>query len=188
MELVGAHNEALSMIDSIEMSLESQKTKVTEKDRGEVELDDIEGVKRQIVQKEEREKGSVGFSIYWKYITSCNGGALVPCILIAAIVSELLQVTSNYWLAWGSPVSGSADVVAPVKGSTLMIVYVGLAFGSMICIFVRAMCLTTAGYKTANLLFNKMHLCIFRAPMSFFDATPSGRILNRVRRSIICFI
>ncbi|CAI9295434.1 unnamed protein product [Lactuca saligna] len=84
---------------------------------------------------------------------------------------------SNYWLAWASPVSQGEK--PPVGGSTLIIVYISLAFGSTFCIFIRAMCLTTAGYKTANLLFNKMHSCIYHAPMSFFDATPSGRILNR---------
>ncbi|KAI3810261.1 hypothetical protein L1987_19872 [Smallanthus sonchifolius] len=177
MELVGAHKEALSIIDSINTNFESENTKVIEKERDEVKSDDTKVTKGQIVQKEEREKGSVGFSIYWKYITSAYGGALVPCILLAAIVFELLQVASNYWLAWASPVS--QDVAPPVGGTTLITVYVSLAFGSTLCVFVRAMCLTTAGYKTANLLFNKMHLCIFRAPMSFFDATPSGRILNR---------
>ena len=76
----------------------------------------------------------------------------------------------------------------PVGGSTLILVYVGLALGCTLCIFIRAMCLTTAGYKTANLLFHKMHLCIFRAPMSFFDATPSGRILNRVSQCSNCVL
>lgn len=52
----------------------------------------------------------------------------------------------------------------------------------------RSTLLATAGYKTATLLFNKMHYCIFRAPMSFFDATPSGRIINRVRSCLINFI
>ncbi|XP_076929223.1 ABC transporter C family member 3-like [Bidens hawaiensis] len=177
MELVGAHNEALSMIDSINTNFESENTKVNEKESVEVKPDDTNETKGQIVQKEEREQGSTGFSIYWKYITSAYGGALVPFVLLTAIAFESLQVASNYWLAWASPVS--PDEVPPVGGTTLIAVYVGLAFGSMLCIFVRAVCLTTAGYKTANLLFNKMHLCIFRAPMSFFDATPSGRILNR---------
>ncbi|XP_076916141.1 LOW QUALITY PROTEIN: ABC transporter C family member 3-like [Bidens hawaiensis] len=175
MELVGAHNE--SMIDSINTNFEPENTKVNEKENVEVKPDDTNETKGQIVQKEERENGSAGFSIYWKYITSAYGGVLVPFVLLAAIVFESLQVASNYWLAWASPVS--PDEEPPVGGTTLITVYVGLAFGSMLCIFVRAMCLTTVGYKTANLLFNKMHLCIFRAPMSFFDATPSGRILNR---------
>ncbi|KAK1440244.1 hypothetical protein QVD17_06069 [Tagetes erecta] len=177
MELVGAHKEALSVIDSININYESENTNVTEKDKAEVKSDDTKVTKGQIVQKEEREKGSVGFSIYWKYITSAYCGVLVPCILLAAIVFEVLQVASNYWLAWASPVS--QDEEPPVGGTTLITVYIGLAFGSMFCIFIRAMCLTTAGYKTANLLFNKMHVCIFHSPMSFFDATPSGRILNR---------
>ncbi|XP_023733602.1 ABC transporter C family member 3 isoform X1 [Lactuca sativa] len=173
MELVNARNQALSVIDSIKTSFGSKKTKVME----EADRVEVESKRQQQVQKEEREKGSVGFFVYWKYITTAYGGALVPCILVAATVYELLQLLSNYWLAWASPVSQGEK--PPVGGSTLIIVYISLAFGSAFCIFIRAMCLTTAGYKTANLLFNKMHSCIFHAPMSFFDATPSGRILNR---------
>ncbi|XP_024965505.1 ABC transporter C family member 3-like isoform X4 [Cynara cardunculus var. scolymus] len=177
MELVGAHKEALSVIDSINTSFEYENPQVTDEDRNEFKSEKTEGTNRQLVQKEEREKGSVGLSIYWRYITSAYKGALVPFILLTAVLFELIQVASNYWLAWASPVSDG--MVPPVGGSTLIIVYVGLAIGSTFCIFGRAMWLTIAGYVTAKLLFNKMHLCIFHAPMSFFDATPSGRILNR---------
>ncbi|RVX14781.1 ABC transporter C family member 3 [Vitis vinifera] len=137
----------------------------------------IDGPKGQLVQEEEREKGEVGLRVYWKYIRTAYGGALVPFILLSQILFQLLQIGSNYWMAWASPVSD--DVKPAVRGSTLMIVYVALAVGSSFCVLSRAMLLVTASYKTATIVFNKMHLSLFRAPMSFFDATPSGRILNR---------
>ncbi|KAK3198715.1 hypothetical protein Dsin_022130 [Dipteronia sinensis] len=80
-------------------------------------------------------------------------------------------------MAWETPVS--KDLKPPVGGFKLLFVYLALAIESSFCILPRETLLVTAGYKTATQLFNRMHLCIFRAPMSFFDATPSGRILNR---------
>ncbi|KAG4122768.1 hypothetical protein ERO13_D11G287200v2 [Gossypium hirsutum] len=192
MELVGAHKKALSALDTVEASsVSEQTTSEGESDIGTTngkvqkqenqgnrsfKVDDV-GPKGQLVQEEEREKGQVGFSVYWKYITTAYGGALVPLILLAQILFQIFQISSNYWMAWGSPVS--ADIKPPVGSFTLIMVYLALAIASAICVFARSMLLGTAGYKTATLLFIKMHLCIFRAPMSFFDSTPNGRILNR---------
>lgn len=189
MELVGAHQEALTAIDTVKGEALRKSEEMTgdntnvQKDKNisdgqNGKVDDIVGTKGQIVQEEEREKGSVGFSVYWKYITTAYGGALVPFMLLAQVGFQLLQIGSNYWMAWATPVSKSEP--PPVGSSTLIIVYVALGIASALCILARTMLLVTAGYKTASLLFHKMHLCIFRAPMSFFDATPSGRILNRV--------
>ncbi|XP_022735021.1 ABC transporter C family member 3-like [Durio zibethinus] len=192
MELVGAHKKALSTLDTVEAgpvsensmsegdgAMEIAKQKVQNKENQSNESGKVEdvGPKGQLVQEEEREKGKVGFSVYWKYITTAYGGALVPLILLAQILFQIFQIGSNYWMAWASPVS--AYVKPPVGSFTLIIVYLALAIASAFSVFARAMLLNTAGYKTATLLFKKMHLCVFRAPMSFFDSTPSGRILNR---------
>ncbi|KAJ0046711.1 hypothetical protein Pint_03906 [Pistacia integerrima] len=168
MELMGAHKQALSALESIDEHKDIQNDKAEE----------VAEAKGQLVQEEEeREKGRVGFWVYWKFITTAYGGALVPFILLAQILFQALQIGSNYWMALATPVS--EDAKQPVGGFTLITVYVALAIGSSFCILCRATLLATAGYKTASVLFNKMHLCIFRAPMAFFEATPSGRILNR---------
>ncbi|WJX84280.1 Canalicular multispecific organic anion transporter 2, variant 2 [Trifolium repens] len=188
MELVGAHREALSTLESLDGGKASNEISTLEQEvnyisgtheeaNKEVQVDDKGEPKGQIVQEEEREKGKVGFSVYWKYITTAYGGAFVPFILLAQILYQALQIGSNYWMVWETPTS--ADVKRPVEGTTLIEVYVVLAIGSSLCMLVMELLLVTVGYKTATILFNKMHLCIFRAPMSFFDSTPSGRILNR---------
>ncbi|KAL5547288.1 hypothetical protein UlMin_006975 [Ulmus minor] len=181
-ELVGAHKEALSTIkaDLDEVTPLGDKDENLASTSKVMKKEEIEAVvesKRQLVQEEEREKGKVGFSVYWQYLTKAYGGALVPFILLAETLFQILQIGSNYWMAWAAP--ASEDEEPSVGGTKLILVYVALAIGSSFCVLARSMLLVTAGYKTATLLFNQMHLCIFRAPMSFFDATPSGRILNR---------
>ncbi|CAF2101812.1 unnamed protein product [Brassica napus] len=183
MELVGAHTDALAAVNLFEKGYETAQSatgkekKVSDDEDNKQEEDLGATPKGQLVQEEEREKGKVGFAVYQKYMSLAYGGALVPVILVVQSLFQILNIGSNYWMAWVTPVS--KDVKPPVSGSTLIIVYVVLATASSVCILVRAMLAAMTGFKIATELFNQMHLRVFRASMSFFDATPIGRILNR---------
>ncbi|KAH7306544.1 hypothetical protein KP509_22G018000 [Ceratopteris richardii] len=132
---------------------------------------------KQLVQKEERETGKVDSEVYWSLATAVYGGSLVPLLLLAQILFQALQILSNYWMAWAVPVN--SDERLKVSNKILLGVYLGLAAASALCIFSRSFLLAFIALKTAEKFFVNMLQSVFHAPMSFFDATPAGRILNR---------
>ncbi|XP_058737877.1 ABC transporter C family member 5-like [Vicia villosa] len=134
--------------------------------------------KKQLVQEEERVRGRVSMKVYLSYMAAAYKGALIPLIIIAQALFQFLQIASNWWMAWANPqTEGDKPKVTPMN---LLLVYMALAFGSSLFIFVRAVLVATFGLGAAQKLFLKMLRCVFHAPMYFFDSTPAGRILNRV--------
>uniref|UniRef100_A0A7N2LEH7 ABC-type xenobiotic transporter n=1 Tax=Quercus lobata TaxID=97700 RepID=A0A7N2LEH7_QUELO len=129
-----------------------------------------------LVQDEEREKGSIGKEVYWSYLTIVKRGALVPFILLAHLSDQVLQVASNYWMVKASP--PTSETKPKLAMNFILLVYVVLALGSSLCVYVRAI-LVKAGIWTSQKLFTNMLHGIFRAPMAFFDSSPFGRILNQ---------
>ncbi|KAK1364915.1 ABC-type xenobiotic transporter [Heracleum sosnowskyi] len=185
LQLIGAKNAALSSACDLNraspISTDNTKSIIS---NGNVnkKVDDEGGAAgletaAQLVKEEEKESGRVRLFVYWKYITTAYGGALVILVILASIILNILQIGSNYWLAWATP--SSKDVKPVISGSTLMTVYASLGFGICFCTLVVHSLVVATGYETATILFKKMLQTIFHAPMSFFDATPAGRILNR---------
>lgn len=134
--------------------------------------------RKQLVQEEERERGRVSMRVYWSYMTAAYKGLLIPCIIIAQTLFQVLQIASSWWMAWANP--QTAGDKPRTSSMVLIVVYMALAFGSSWFIFIRAVLVATFGLAAAQKLFLKMLRTVFRAPMSFFDSTPAGRILNRV--------
>ena len=119
-------------------------------------------------QEEEAETGRVKWSVYSTFVTSAYKGALVPVVLLCHVLFQGLQIASNYWIAWASEERHKISREQLIGGSSIFVLG-------------RAVLLTTIAVETAQRLFLGMMRSVFRAPISFFDSTPSSRILNRVR-------
>ncbi|GFS29526.1 multidrug resistance-associated protein 9 [Actinidia rufa] len=123
--------------------------------------------------EEETETGRVKWHVYSTFITSAYNGALVPLILLCQVLFQGLQMASNYWIAWAT------EEKRNVSREHMIGIYALLSGGSSIFILGRAILLSTIAIETAQRLFLGMISSIFRAPLTFFDFTPSSRILNR---------
>lgn len=207
--LVGAHSQALESVLSVRdvhdkmqtderMKMELSMNEETDEehessihlqngDKHNSEHDvgiDIAG-KGRIMQDEEREKGSISKEVYWAYLTAVRGGAFVPIIIMAQALFQIMQVASNYWMAWASPPTTGVDPTVSLH--LLFLVYVILSIASSLFVLLRATLLAISGLLTSQKFFTDMLRSIMRAPMSFFDSTPTGRILNRVNDILLFF-
>ncbi|XP_052194734.1 putative ABC transporter C family member 15 [Diospyros lotus] len=192
--LVGAHSQALDAILTVESSSKSSQNEIPDdeasdnltssselaytKQDSELNLC-VEKTEKEsrLVQDEEREKGSIGKEVYWSYLTTVKGGALVPIIILAQSTFQVLQIASNYWMAWACPTTSGTELIAGMD--FILLVYTLLAVGGSLCVLVRSTLVAVVGILTSQKLFNSMLRSVIRAPMAFFDSTPTGRILNR---------
>ncbi|KAH9297270.1 hypothetical protein KI387_028952, partial [Taxus chinensis] len=132
---------------------------------------------QQIVQVEERETGRVKLTVYCAFVTAAYKRSLIPILLAAQIIFQVLQISSNYWMVWSTP--PTENQMTTISSTDILLVYIVLAIGSSVCVLVRSLFLATTALEASQRLFTSMLTCIFHAPMSFFDSTPSGRILNQ---------
>ncbi|KAK6161179.1 hypothetical protein DH2020_004560 [Rehmannia glutinosa] len=83
------------------------------------------------------------------------------------------QMSSDYWLAYET--SEERKFVA----SLFIGIYSALAVVSCVFVGIRSILVAFLGLKTAQSFFSQILNSILHAPMSFFDTTPSGRVLSR---------
>ncbi|CAM6100457.1 unnamed protein product [Calypogeia fissa] len=137
-------------------------------------LDINAGNKEKFIKAEERETGIVKFSVLLNYATKVYKGLFLTIIVVVNIMTFALQVSGDSWMATRSSLlAGKKDDLWTVE------IYTVLVTGSMLSVLLRSVSVAFVGTATAQAFFLGMLHSLLRAPMSFMDSTPLGRILSR---------
>ncbi|KAK8776949.1 hypothetical protein V5799_029711 [Amblyomma americanum] len=137
-----------------------------------------------LVQAEAAETGRVKWRVYFAYFGAIGAAWMVP-IVVMNLASQAFSIGSNLWLtAWSNDPAlpdGSQDIA---KRDLRLGVYGALGVGQGVTILLGSLALSLGSLKGAMLLHNGLLHNILRSPMSFFDTTPLGRIVNRFSKDV----
>ncbi|EPS37568.1 hypothetical protein H072_8744 [Dactylellina haptotyla CBS 200.50] len=131
-----------------------------------------------LMQEEERASKSVGWGVYYAYIKASGSVIVAPIVIILLFTSQTTNIMSTIWLSWWTSGHYGLSKGAYIAG------YVGLGVAQALFMFIFALTLTVAGTEASKTLMEKAMRNVLRAPMSFFDTTPLGRIINRFSKDV----
>ncbi|XP_046664349.1 multidrug resistance-associated protein 1-like isoform X2 [Homalodisca vitripennis] len=138
-----------------------------------------------LIQAEKTETGSVKWSVYTHYLKSAG---ILLCIATVGFMAlfQAFSVLSNIWLSdWTNDKAAAVDgVQVPEKRSFYLEIYTLYGVGQVAAVLASAYSLAFATVLASQHLHLSMLTNVLRSPMSFFDTTPTGRIVNRFGKDI----
>lgn len=137
---------------------------------------------KHLVKEEEREEGAVEGSAYMHYARS--GGLWVAAFsFIVQGFGRASEITSSFWLALWAERSFAAyqsgEPLSDAKTNYYVGIYALFGFIGILGLTFRAILIAMHRLKASKRLHDDLTETILRAPVAFFDVTPTGRILNR---------
>ncbi|XP_026453843.1 ABC transporter C family member 10-like isoform X1 [Papaver somniferum] len=173
-DLVNAHkdtagNEKLTKVDS------SQRIGISARDAGKIygDKETKESAGHQLIRKEERETGNTGWKPYIQYLNGKKGFFYLCSSTVPQFFFFACQILQNYWMA--SNLQNSH-----VSKLRLVVVYFAIGCISIFFLLVRCFSAVALSMHSSKSLFSKLLDSLFRAPISFYESTPLGRLLSRV--------
>ncbi|SMR55073.1 unnamed protein product [Zymoseptoria tritici ST99CH_1E4] len=170
--------------------METTASEEKKEDEAEVNEDEVEEEKKDakkkrsrkpaaaLMQQEERAVKSVGWGVYAAYIRASGSMLVLPLIAFLLIISQGANIVTSLWLSWWTSNKWNTSTGIYIG------VYAALGVTQALLMFAFSVALTMYGTKSSKVMLNRAITRVLRAPMSFFDTTPLGRITNRFSKDV----
>lgn len=131
-----------------------------------------------LMQQEERAVASVPWSVYGAYVRASGSIFNAPLVVFLLLLSQGANIMTSLWLSyWTSDEFG-------LTRSQYIGIYAGLGGVQAVLMYAFSVLLSVVGTNASKVMLQKAVYRVLRAPMSFFDTTPLGRITNRFSRDV----
>ncbi|KAF7562107.1 hypothetical protein G7046_g2035 [Stylonectria norvegica] len=131
-----------------------------------------------LMQQEERSVASVSWSVYGAYIRASGSIFNAPLVILLLVLSQGANIMTSLWLSyWTSDKYG-------LPMGVYIAIYAALGVSQALLMFAFSVLLSVLGTKSSKVMLRRAVTRVLRAPMSFFDTTPLGRITNRFSRDV----
>ncbi|KAJ2745009.1 hypothetical protein GGI20_002502 [Coemansia sp. BCRC 34301] len=137
------------------------------------------GAVEPLMSQEDRQTGQISLSTYVAFVRAGGGYLLFVSIITCLSISQGCRVGSDFWMRHWIQHKRDAD-----PKHILMLIYVLLGGLQFLWFAFFAVLLVASTYMCSKTLHGKALQRVLRAPMSFFDTNPLGRILNRFTRDV----
>ncbi|KAF0492846.1 ABC transporter [Gigaspora margarita] len=140
--------------------------------------DQIFDLSKEFMSTEERCKGTVNNEIYLAYLRNAGGLLSILIIVFLLVIIQVANIGNNLWLSFWS--SNMFDFSIEFYIGVYCALGVIQGIFSTLC----SVAISFISVKAAKRLHNNAIKRVLRAPISFFDATPLGRIINRFSQDV----
>ncbi|KAH7973399.1 hypothetical protein HPB49_000667 [Dermacentor silvarum] len=137
-----------------------------------------------LVCEEGVQVGSINKQVYFNYLR--HVGCLIVMLTFTGYVGcRVFDVGCGLWIgSWSQDSNLPKEQQTEERRNHRMVIYAVLGTMMGLFAFLGTSMLSYGTIKASRTLHENMMVCMFDAPMSFFDTTPVGRILNRVGKDI----
>ncbi|XP_052533779.1 ATP-binding cassette sub-family C member 2 isoform X2 [Tympanuchus pallidicinctus] len=146
----------------------------------------VKNIKGQkLIEKEAVETGKVKFSMYQQYLRAVGFGFSF-LVAMGFVGNYAAYVGTNLWLsAWTDDAERYQNETYPVQQRDLRIgVFGALGISQALFLFFATILSSYGAMRASRIVHEQLLSNILRVPMSFFDTTPTGRIVNRFAKDI----
>ncbi|XP_026557029.1 canalicular multispecific organic anion transporter 1 isoform X1 [Pseudonaja textilis] len=139
---------------------------------------------QRLIDKEAVETGKVKLFTYLRYFRAIGWGLSI-CILISNIGQAASFIGFNLWLSdWTNDALHYQNETYPVTRDVRVGIYGTLGASNSLFLLIATGLTSFGAIRASRVMHEQLLSNILRVPMSFFDSTPTGRIMNRFAKDI----